>query len=213
MRCKGERAVSSPGFLTGPDWPCYAFSIIPPFPPEDFAMRVLVLSLLFLFPAAGCAFLSGPPGGEKTSFDYQYDDAGVKTAVASALLAENPSKANDVEVHSFRGHVFLVGEADADFRRFALDAAGRAAGVVSVTAHWFPAGSMDTSNDVLLEAALEERLRPLAETPGSRVDVDVWGGHAVLTGILPDAEHLARAEATARATPGIRDVTSYLAAE
>ena len=174
---------------------------------------VPLLLLLFLPILAGCVSLGISPSDEEQSLSRQYDDAGIKTAVTSALLSENPTKANDVEVRCFRGHVFLVGEADSEFRRFALAAASETKGVETVTPHWFPAGTADTAADTALEAAIAEKLRSLTASPLSQINIDVWGGHVVLTGILPDGPKVSQALAAAQSTAGVKDVANYLATE
>jgi hyperosmotically inducible protein len=174
---------------------------------------LLLLSLPILALPAGCVSLGSSPSKEEQRLSRQYDDAGIKTAVTSALLSKNPTKANDVEVRCFRGHVFLVGEADSEFRRFALAAARETKGVETVTPHWFPAGTVDTAADTALEAAIAEKVRSLTTSSLSQINIDVWGGHVVLTGILPDAPGVGQALAAAESTAGVKDVTSYLAVE
>ncbi|MDR2077056.1 MAG: BON domain-containing protein [Desulfovibrio sp.] len=178
-------------------------------------MKHLALTLLLLIavPAGGCVSLSGFFSEEEAGLSSQYDDAGIKTAITSALLTSNPTKANDVEVRCFRGHVFLVGEADPEFRRFAAATARETTGVETVTTHWFPAATAATAADTALQAAIAEKLKPLATSALSQIAVDVWGGQAVLTGILPDAQKVSQALAAARSTAGVKNVTSYLAAE
>jgi osmotically-inducible protein OsmY len=174
---------------------------------------VSIFSLLLAVLLGGCVSLAGFLNEEDQTLSSQYDDAGVKTAVTSALLAKNPTKANDVEVHCFRGHVFLVGEADPEFRGFAVASARETQGVENVTSHWFPAGTAATSADTALKAAIAEKLALPASSSLSPVNVDVWGGHAVLTGILPDARAISQALEAARSVTGVTDVTSYLVPE
>jgi osmotically-inducible protein OsmY len=176
-------------------------------------MKRLVLPVLCAILLCGCVSQFNIFSEESQNLSSQYDDAGIKTTVTSALLAQNPTKANDVEVHCFRGHVFLVGEADSEFRRFAVASAGGTEGVVDVTVHWFPAGTAATAADTSLKEAIAENLRPLAESSLSQINIDVWGGQAILTGILPDDRKIHQALLTAISTPGVKQVTSYLAPE
>jgi osmotically-inducible protein OsmY len=182
---------------------------------KESAMKHLPLPLLLLAAVllGGCVSLTSLLNAEEQNLSSQYDDAGIKTAITSALLTQNPTKANDVGVHCFRGHVFLVGEADAEFRRFAVASAREVEGVETVTPQWFPAGTADTAGDTAMEAAIAEQLRPLAASSLSQITVDVWGGHAVLLGILPDAQRISQALAVTRSTAGVKDVTSYLTTE
>jgi osmotically-inducible protein OsmY len=174
---------------------------------------VLFLSVLGASLFSGCVSQFNFFSEESQTLSSQYDDAGVKTAVTSALLDKNPTKANYVEVHCFRGHVFLVGEADSEFGRFALELARGTKGVTAATAHWFPAGSAVTSADSALKEIVAEKLRPLTESSLAQIDIDVWGGQVILTGLLPDDRQISRAVSTARSVSGVIGVTSYLLAE
>lgn len=140
----------------------------------------------------------------------QYDDAGIKTGITSALLKQSATRANDVDVHCFRGHVFLVGEADKEFRVFALDTARNTQGVVHVTTHWFPSGTAATADDAALEAAIAQKVHSFAGGPSSQLAIDAWGGNIVLTGIVPSQAEINKAIAAAKGTSGVKSVTSYL---
>ena len=174
------------------------------------AVRVC-LALFLVSVLNGCISMSGVFGTqEERDLSSQYDDAGIKTGITSALLKENATKANDVDVHCFKGHVFLVGEADKDFRQFALDTAKNTAGVVHVTTHWFPTGTVDTAGDAALEEAIVRKMGSIAASPSAQIAVDAWGGNVVLTGILPNQADINTAIAAAKSTKGVKSVTSYL---
>jgi hyperosmotically inducible protein len=172
--------------------------------------RHIVLSLLVAMPLfAGCVNISGkhePPDVEAA----RYDDASIKTSITSQLLKIDASKANDVNVHCFNGHVFLIGEADEAFREKAVDEAEAAAGVVHVTTHWFPTGTASTADDAAVENAIEAGKVFSDDIDSRRVAVDVWGGNVVLTGIVSRQAEIDRAMRTIRAIDGVKRVTSYL---
>lgn len=159
---------------------------------------------------SGCATVFLGPS-EPSSDEQRYDDASVKTAIVSALLKEDAGKANDVNVHSFNGHVFLIGEADMDFRNTAMDVAQRARGVEHVTTHWFPAGTAATREDAAIEADVEARLASMEDKGVRRMAVDVWGGHVVLTGVLRSQSEINTAVSTVKQIAAAKSVTSYLA--
>ncbi|MDR1490398.1 MAG: BON domain-containing protein [Desulfovibrio sp.] len=167
-----------------------------------------ILLICGFFPA-GCAVVSGIPA-HVPRLESRYDDAGIKTEVAGALLALDPSKANDINVHCFFGNVFLIGEADREFRREAVDAAEKISGVTRVTTHWFPSGSAATHEDAAIEAKLSEVLPASAKDAGGRVDADVWGGHVVLTGMVRRQSDIDLAVQAAKRVEKVRSVTSYL---
>ena len=175
-------------------------------------MLALLLTL-FAFTAllSGCAYFTRERTEEQKNHEQRYDDAGIKTEIASALLKKDATKANDVNVHCFNGHVFLIGEADKDFRKEALNVARRAEGVAHVTTHWFPTGTAASGKDMAIESEIESRL-PLGEAANARrVAVDVWGGHVVLTGFAGKQAEIDHAVAKIKQIKQVKSGTSYLA--
>ena len=147
---------------------------------------------------------------DERSFATQYDDASIKTSIASALLKQDASKANDINVHCFRGHAFLIGEADKNYRAFALDTANKTKGVVHTTTHWFPSGTAAALKDAGIEADIDSKLLFTKDVSSTQVVVDVWGGHVVLTGIMAAQSDIDRAVAAVKSVSNVKSVTSYL---
>lgn len=171
---------------------------------------VLLLGIFALFVLSGCVTFKGGTPDDRPIVS-QYDDAGIKTAIATSLLKKSPSKANKVNVNCYKGHVFLVGEADNDFRLYALETAREIKGVVHVTTHWFPDGTGNSLNDAKLGNAIAQRLAFAQSAQNSQVDVDVWDGHVVLTGLVSKQSLIDRAIAETKKVVGVKSVTSYLA--
>ena len=169
----------------------------------------LVPLLLLILVLPGCFAIPSAVNDER-SLGTQYDDATIKTSIASAMLKENATKANGVNVHCFKGHVFLVGEADEAFRAFCFKTAGKTEGVTHVTPHWFPKGTGSALSDTALEAKVDGELLFAKNVSSTQVVVDVWGGHIVLTGIMADRSDIERAVNVVRRVDGVKSVTSYL---
>ena len=169
----------------------------------------LCLSLLCCLAVSGCFIIPSVVEDER-SLSTQYDDAGIKTDIAAALLKEDATKANGVNVHCFEGQVFLVGEADKNFRAFAIKTAAAVKGVAHVTPHWFAAGTGDTISDTALEAKIDGALLFTQDLPSAQVVVDVWGGHVVLSGMMKDQADISKTIAVTRGVSGVKSVTSYL---
>lgn len=179
--------------------------------PSSRGVLVALLFVLLLPCLSGCALIMGNDVSGEPGKETRYDDAGIKTGIASALLKLDAARANDVSVHCFNGHVFLIGEADKEFRIKALDIARRAEGVVHVTTHWFPPGTASPALDAGIEAEVD-RKRLFAESINARrVAVDVWGGHVVLTGVVSAQAEIDRAVAAIKADKQVKSVTSYIA--
>ncbi len=172
----------------------------------------LVLCALFtaLSLLPGCAYFSREQVREQKKQEQRYDDAGMTTEIASALMKKDVTRANDFNIHCFNGHVFLVGEADKDFRKEARRAAQEAEGVMHVTTHWFPTGTAESDVDSAIKAKIESRA-PLAEAlKARRMAVDVWGGHVVLTGVVGKQADIDKAASEIKGIEQVRSVTSYL---
>lgn len=177
-------------------------------------MKRQLLPLYWLLLAAlllpGCAYFTREQSAEQAAAAQRYDDAGIKTEIASALLKKDATKANDVNVHCFNGHVFLVGEADKEFRSTALEIARKTNGVVHVTTHWFPTDTASSVEDMAIELEIEGKLL-LTDTVNTRhVAVDVWGGHVVLTGFVDKQSQINTIVSTIKSISKVKSVTSYL---
>lgn len=171
--------------------------------------RALLAACLASFILGGCVTVTGRPDGSSIE-ESRYDDAGIKTSITSQLLKQNAAKANDVNVHCFNGHVFLVGEADPDFRAAALAVAEEAEGVAHVTTHWFDAGTASTALDASIEREIAAGKVFEDDINTRRIAVDVWGGNVVLVGIVDKQKHIDRAVAKIKEIGEVKSVTSYL---
>ncbi len=174
-----------------------------------FFLPLAILAFMFAL-LTGCAKFTGNLSSPDMHAA-RYDDAGIKTSIGSALLKQDASKANDVNVHCFNGHVFLVGEADKTFRAAALAIAQQTEGVVHVTTHWFPSGTASTLHDAAIEAEIDLAFLFAKEQGPVSVDLDVWGGHVVLTGLADKQADIDSALVRIKKIPQVKSVTSYIA--
>jgi len=174
------------------------------------SLLLALLALTLVLP--GCAYLSftREPTPQQQRRDQRYDDAAIRTEIASALLRKNPAKANTVSVRSFNGHVFLIGEADREFRNEATDIARSTQSVTQVTTHWFPAGTALGGTDAIIESSIESDILRVDPVRTRGVAVDVWGGHAVLTGFASNQLQIDTAVAKIKGMKSVRSVTSYV---
>lgn len=170
--------------------------------------RFLVV-LVFALVLGGCSVATAPVMDDR-NIETLADDATIKTELAAALIKESPTKAYSVNVHSFKGHVFLIGEADKSYRAFAEKAARNTQGVRKVTTHWFAEGISHAVSDTGLEASIDSKLLFTRNVRSTQVVVDVWGGHVVLTGIMGSQADVNRAVSAVRSVSGVKSVTSYL---
>ena len=140
----------------------------------------------------------------------QYSDTEIEGGIKYALLQNDPARAANTNVYCFRGHVFLVGEANPAWSAFAENTARQQVGVRKVTTRWFPLGTSDSFNDSQIESAIDTNLLFASNVASTRVNVDVWGGHVVLLGIMENQGEIERAIRETRGNPGVKSVESYL---
>lgn len=161
------------------------------------------------------ACLTGCPAipfvaNDERSLGTQYADTEIESKIKYALLQNDPARAENTNVYSFRGHVFLVGEGGSAWSAFAESAARQQAGVRKVTTRWFPPGTSDRFKDGQIESAIDTNLLFASNVGSTRVNVDVWGGHVVLLGIMENQGEIERAIRETRGNPGVKSVESYL---
>ena len=174
--------------------------------PTLFAIFVL-LGLTCLL--AGCAAPVIGVVADERSFGTHISDTGIEGNVKTALVEASASKIMDINVYSFYGDVFLIGEAEADFARRAAEIASGVKDVKSVTSYIYPPGTT-TSKDLLIEADINQKLLFTAGISSSNVQVDVWGGRAVLLGILNNQAQIDQVVELVQGVSGVRTVKSYL---
>ncbi len=168
----------------------------------------LVLTLLALC-LGGCPAVPFIVNDER-DLSTQTADTSIESKIKAGLVQENPSQALSVNVYSFSGHVFLVGDPDKPFRTFAEKTATSVAGVKRVTTHWFPVGTSDRVTDSRIETGIDTNLLFAKGVASTQINVDVWGGNVVLLGLVGKEADIERAQRAVRGVAGVKSVTSYL---
>ena len=157
----------------------------------------------------GCAAPIIGAATDERSFGDHFNDTQIEAAVKRAVVSAQKSKILDINVYSFYGDVYLIGEADQGLTNKAMEAARSVDGVRSITTYFFPPGTM-TSADLLTEAKINEKLLFASGITSSQVQVDVWGGHAVLLGILSSPGEIEKVLNVVKEVPEVKKVKSYL---
>ena len=137
-------------------------------------------------------------------------DIKIQNAIKSELLMESPGKALNVNVYSFAGHVYLLGDVDVRYRGLAEKIARSTAGVKRVSSHWFAVGSADRLTDTRIENSINTNLLFARGVSSTQVNVDVWGGHVVLLGLMANQSDIDRAVREAEGIEGVKSVTNNL---
>ncbi|MBW1982237.1 MAG: BON domain-containing protein [Deltaproteobacteria bacterium] len=175
----------------------------------------LVLCGLFLtLMTAGCAVAlvgAGAAGGYKVATDERnadgmWDDLAITTKVKNELLKDPVTKAFQIDVDTLEGKVLLAGvvETKVESRR-AVEIARSVPGVRKVTSN-LQIGERtlgQSVDDTVTGSRIKAKL--IAE-PGIRalnIDVDVYNGVVILTGIVDSTKQRKRAIEIARSTSGV----------
>ncbi len=138
----------------------------------------------------------------------QASDTSVAADIKTRLMGQKLSEGWAVSVYCFRGNVYLVGEIPEAQREWAVNLAKRTEGVRSVVPYWFDGPSLD--GDTLASVRLSANLISAPNLNSTQIHSEVHAGEAVLLGIVSDQGVVNRAIRTAKNTPGIVKVTSYL---
>jgi len=165
--------------------------------------------LLLLVSLAACATPYGLYA-DKRPLEVVKDDSMLRSRVGDALRAQGYTGVNELTVHAYFGKVFVTGEVPENQRDQAVQTAKRVRGVKSVTPHWFTSLQRDTESDAAIKLRLEKNLVGASGVTSSRVDYVVNSGRVVLLGVVGSDEERKLAIKAARATSGVRAVTSYL---
>lgn len=169
---------------------------------------VLIL-LVLSFILSACA---GPIIGAATderSFGEHINDTQIEASVKAAIVGEQASKILDINVYSFYGNIYLIGEADRELSAKVINVSKRVNGVRSVTTSFYPPGA-STSQDILTEIKVNESLLMASGVPSAKVQVDVWTGQAHLLGILANQEQMDKVLATVRNVPEVKSIKNYM---
>ncbi len=172
---------------------------------------IVFVLLMAMIVTGGCVKVKNAPVSSNPDGAY-YDDATIKTAITTALLQETAAALGKVNVYSYKGHVFIVGEADDTFRRVCYTKASETAGVKNVTTHWFTPNSQ-AGNDKALQESVIAKSGLGSAIASAKASVDVIGGHVVLTGVLPTSADVAGVLSAVKNIAGVKRVTSYIMAD
>ncbi|AAS95246.1 BON domain-containing protein [Nitratidesulfovibrio vulgaris] len=168
----------------------------------------LVLAAALLLSLAGCAVYSVPH--DERSVGTIVDDSVIVSDIKADLVGMDGSDGLATKVYSFGGRVYLVGEPSVSFRDKAVRAARQVKGVRSVTPHWFAPGTGRTMDDTVVATRVRTNLIAEKALSSTQIELEVYGGHVVLMGMVRAAADVDRAVRVTRATQGVRGVSSYL---
>ena len=169
---------------------------------------VLVMASATLW-LAGCAST-----GTQRSAGETIDDGVLTTRVKTALIADERTKARQIDVETFRGVVQLNGFVDsAAAKTAATSVARRVAGVASVKNN-LQVGAERTAGRVVDDATITAKVRAALiddpRTKSHQIEVTTHGGVVQLGGFVDSVANKAAAEQLATRVAGVARVTNRL---
>jgi Predicted periplasmic or secreted lipoprotein len=168
-------------------------------------LTVLFLTLLL----SGCATPVVGAITDERSFGNHLSDSQLEASVKAAIVSDQTSKIMSINVYSFYGDIYLIGEADQQTASKAAASARGVEGVRSIATYFFPPGTM-TAQDLITEARVNENLLLASGVPSGQVQVDVWAGQAILLGLMANQEQMDRVLEVTRDVPGVKSIKNYL---
>ena len=189
---------------------------------------LILLLVLLAGLCAGCALLT--PGSameavpsiahfsynaaaDRRSMSDMISDTELQLRVKQELMQLRVKDGFFLNVYVFQGRVFLVGDPPPDFREAAVRFAMREEGVQSLDYCFFPPDSGSLFGDFIAGCALRFNLLLEPGISSSWVKTEIYGGNAVLLGVVEDAEAAARITRIAENSSGISRVISFLLIE
>ena len=168
---------------------------------------VSVLAIL----TAGVATLSA------TESSPNMDDSVISMRVKSALIANDATKATQINVETHRGVVQLSGFVDSEaMRAAAASTAKSVTGVKQVQNKLMIRDANRTAGQAVDDTVIAAKVKgELAGKSGfstaTQVNVEVNSGIVELSGFVSNADERAKAASIARSVPGVKDVRNNIA--
>ena len=169
----------------------------------------LLAIIAFCTALSACAAPLVGAVSDERSFGEHVSDSQLEASVKAAIVSQQASEILSINVYSFYGDIYLIGEADQTAGAKAAEAAKGVKGVRSVTSYFFPPDTM-TAQDLVTEARINNNLLLAEGVPSGKVQVDVWAGQAVLLGILSSQEQMDKVIEVTKGVPGVKSIQSYL---
>ncbi len=159
----------------------------------------------------GCAVWGGIE--DERLMDTMASDKAVSLITKNNLMAEKIGDGWDINVYTYYGHVFLVGECPENLRAKMVEIARRDNRVRSVTAHWFekPAQKVPSgAGDFKVGSNVRFALIGAKDLSSTRVDTETNACRVVLLGVVASEKERQIAIKAAQNVQYVQSVTSYL---
>ena len=178
---------------------------------KNYFAAILCLALLVM--SCGCTTLYNAAVDERNVRTIA-GDTKIKAIILDAFIQDDIVKTFDIDIACYYGHVYLIGEYDAEKQKNrAVEIAGDIEGVKDVTTHLLkkkkgdPCGMTD---NLAIKAKVKAKLIKDGDIWSTNVEVAVVQCNVVFVGVVGSSKEIEKIIAHAKSVGGVRSVKSFL---
>ena len=171
-----------------------------------------ILCLVLLVIDSGCVFYS--TAVDERNVRTVASDTTIKATIFQKFIEDDLVKTFDIDIACYYGHVYLIGEYDAEKQKNrAVEIAGDIEGVKDVTTHLLkkkkgdPCGMTD---NLAIKAKVKAKLIKDGDIWSTNVEVAVVQCNVVFVGVVGSSKEIEKIIAHAKSVGGVRSVKSFL---
>ena len=173
---------------------------------------IVILCIVLLVMGSGCAFYN--TAVDERNVRTVASDTKIKATIFQKFIEDDLVKTFDIDIACYYGHVYLIGEYDAEKQKNrAVEIAGDVEGVKDVTTHLLkkkkgdPCGMTD---NLAIKAKVKAKLIKDEDIWSTNVEVIVVQCNVVFVGLVGSDKEIETIIAHAKTVEGIRSVKSFL---
>jgi len=178
---------------------------------KNYFAAILCLALLVI--GSGCTTFYGAAVDERNVRTVA-GDTKIKATILQKFIEDDVVKTFDIDIACYYGHVYLIGEYDAEKQKNrAVEIAGDVEGVKDVTTHLLKKKKGDpcgTTDNLAIKAKVKPKLIKDGDIWSTNVEVAVVQCNVVFAGLVGSNKEIEKIIAHAKSVGGVRNVKSFL---
>lgn len=178
---------------------------------KNYFAAILCLALLVI--GSGCTTFYGAAVDERNIRTIA-GDTKIKAIILDAFIQDDTVKTFDIDIACYYGHVYLIGEYDAEKQKNrAVEIARNVEGVKHVTTHLLKKKKGDpcgTTNNLAIKAKVKAKLIKDGDIWSTNVEVAVVQCNVVFVGLVGSNKEIEKTIAHGKSVGGVRSVKSFL---
>ncbi len=147
---------------------------------------------------------------DKRDFSEIISDKEISLRIKQEIMHLRAKDGFFLNVYTFNGHVFLIGDPPDDFRELIVRFAIRQEGVLSLDYCFFPHNCGNIFDDALVEFNLGMNIFLDSRIKSSWIETEIYACNAVLLGVVPTNSDREYIEKLAKNTEGVQEVYSFI---